>query len=1002
MLRTFGRLEVEGGAFRRPRGLLLLAYLAVEGPTARRTLARRFFPDATDPLKALGMTLTRLRAGLPGAVAADAAEARSLVSSDVALVRAALARGDHASAETLVRGPFLATADLRGCGEEVEEWLFRTREVLAAEVQEAFVAAAEHAAFEVDWPATRRAAAAAFELASTIQGGACVVPALRRRLRRLALAADWNVPEVTGDRPGDDGGGRDAARGELAALAGARSTTRLPALLDGSIGRASEEVAIRAALGRSRCATVTGMGGVGKSHLSLRVATHLAREGAFEGGVAWANLAPLDEGLVGPAVAAALEVQVPPGADAWAAVAAAVGGRRTLLLLDNAEHLGGLGPALEATLRRSSGLHLLVTSRVPLGLEGEAVVRLEGMRVPDAAASPEEALGTEAVQLFLARVAAGIDAVPVTGVEAIARICRALDGLPLAIELVAAWARVVAPDDVADAVERDLVLVADAPAVGRHATLRFALERSRDRLAAADVEALDALGVFEGGFDAAAARTVAHADLPTLARLGEASLLRPRPDGRFDQHPLALALARERIAATDAETSLRDRHAAYFLTGVAGGGHDEAAVPPAVAGDADLANLRSAWLHAAATDRLELLHAGVDRLERAFGRRPLELAALLGRAVERAVGPAPSVRHHELELRLRLAWAPTLMATRGYASPSVEANVRRARALAGDGPGAFPVLWGLWGYEVVRGSIREAAHVARAASRAAADGDTAWVVEAARMRAETDLWAGRFRRARVGYLGALPSLVGAGAFPAFLDGHHPGVTMRSMLGLTHWCLGDTEDAFASSRAAQALADEVGHPYGVAYATTIAAVLGCMARDHDWTAEHARAAEEVSTAHGFVHWAAVGRLLRGWVACQGVDPAAGVADLEGGLAAWRATGAGHSLPFFLALVAEVQTMRGLAHEAVTTLGEAVKLQRAQGERWWAPEVYRLRAEAYAALGAGARAARDRSTALELVRRSGALGWGRRSSRLPPGATEGPGPDGDSPVPSAAPS
>jgi len=68
MLRTFGRLEVEGRVFRRPRGLLLLAYLAVEGPTARRTLARRFFPDATEPLKALGMTLTRLRAGLPGAV----------------------------------------------------------------------------------------------------------------------------------------------------------------------------------------------------------------------------------------------------------------------------------------------------------------------------------------------------------------------------------------------------------------------------------------------------------------------------------------------------------------------------------------------------------------------------------------------------------------------------------------------------------------------------------------------------------------------------------------------------------------------------------------------------------------------------------------------------------------------------------------------------------------------------------------------------------------------
>ena len=824
MLRTFGRLEVEGGAFRRPKALLLLAYLAVEGPTARRSLARRFFPSATDPLKALGMTLTRLRSGLPGAVEADDTEARSRVVADVALLRDALGRGDLAATERLVRGPFLATADLRGCGEEVEEWLFRTREVLAAEVQGTLVADAEGLASDGDWAAARRLVAAAFALATSIQGAPCVVPALRRRLRRLAVAVDWDDPGATGDVASDLSLSRDAARNELAALAPTRSTTRLPALVGESVGRASEEAAIRAALDRSRCVTVTGMAGVGKSHLALRVAARLGRTGAFDGGVAGQSLASLEAGLVGPAVAAVLEVQVPAGGDAWAAVAAAVGSRRTVLLLDNAEHLTEIGPDLEAALRRASGLHLLVTSRVPLGIEGEAVVRLEGLRVPDAAASVEEILASEAVRFFRSRVAVGaggIGASEVADVAATARICRVLDGLPLAIELAATWARDVAPADVADAIEHDVRVIADAAGAGRHTTLRLALDRSRDRLGAADGQALDALGVFEDGFDAAAAASVAGADLASLARLGASSLLRLRPDGRYDQHPLVLALARERTVASGAWPTLRDRHAAFFLGGVAKDG---------AVGDEDLANLRAAWTHAVTMNRLDLLGAGLGRLERAFRRRPLELATLLGRAAERLWEAPRSGAQDEFELRLRLAWAPTLMATRGYASDEVEANVRRARALAGDGPAAFPVLWGLWGYEVVRGSISQAGQVARAASRAAADGEPTLAVEAARMRAETDLWAGRFRRARAGYLGALPRLAGADVFPAFLDGHHPGVTIRSMLGIAHWCLGDTDEAFASCRAALAVADEVGHPYGVAYARTIAAVLGCMARD----------------------------------------------------------------------------------------------------------------------------------------------------------------------------
>ena len=255
------------------------------------------------------------------------------------------------------------------------------------------------------------------------------------------------------------------------------------------------------------------MGGAGKTRLALQAATALL-DGAGDG-VWFADLAPLqDPGLVAVTVANVLGVRQEPGRPALDTLVAAMGGRSLLVLLDNCEHLvGACAKVADALMRGCPNLALLVTSREPLGIDGEQVYRIPSMATPSDGDDAGAIQASEAVRLFEDRAATqgaqlawDEPAAPVA-----ARICRRLDGIPLAIELAAARLRAMSAAELeARLDERFALLIGGSrTALPRQQTLRAMVDWSWELLKPHEQLVLARLSVFAGGFGLAGAEAVA-------------------------------------------------------------------------------------------------------------------------------------------------------------------------------------------------------------------------------------------------------------------------------------------------------------------------------------------------------------------------------------------------------------------------------------------------------------------------------------------------------------
>jgi predicted ATPase/DNA-binding CsgD family transcriptional regulator len=295
--------------------------------------------------------------------------------------------------------------------------------------------------------------------------------------------------------------------------------TNLPAQVSSFIGRETELAEVLRLMGEARLVTLIGAGGAGKTRLGLAVAAGLA-DGAGDG-VWFADLAPLgDPGLVAVTVADVLGVRLESDRTALEAVTEAVGGRSLLVLLDNCEHLIGVcAKVADALLRGCPGLALLATSREPLGIDGEHVYRVPSMRVPADGADAAAIWACEAVRLFTDRAAA--QGMALGGDEPAAamagRICRRLDGIPLAIELAAARLRVMPAAELEARLDERFVLLTGGSRAGlpRQQTLRAMVDWSWELLTGAERAVLARLSAFAGGFSMAAAEAVAaDADVP--------------------------------------------------------------------------------------------------------------------------------------------------------------------------------------------------------------------------------------------------------------------------------------------------------------------------------------------------------------------------------------------------------------------------------------------------------------------------------------------------------
>ncbi|HEY6396954.1 MAG TPA: BTAD domain-containing putative transcriptional regulator, partial [Solirubrobacteraceae bacterium] len=443
-------------------------------------------------------------------------------------------------------------------------------------------------------------------------------PALRELLGRVldqdvSLGPVGAVARADAPRPGR-------------ATAAERPAHNLPVELTSFVGRERELEEVCSLLGGTRLLTLTGTGGSGKTRLALRVARE--RLGDYPDGVWLAELAALaDPSLVGKAVAAALGVREEP-APVIETLQRTLRSARLLVVLDNCEHLiGDCAELAHGLLSACEGLRILATSREPLKIAGEVTWPVPSLALPDTPTLPslDQLTGYSAIRLFAERAAASQPGfvLAADSAGAVARLCRRLDGVPLAIELAAARVRVLSPQEILQRLDDRFGLLTggnrETPA--RQQTLRATVDWSHDLLDRSERELFRRLAVFAGGWSTEDAEQVCTNDqLPSgtvfddLCQLVGKSLVVVEPAvGGSTRYRLLETLrdyAAKRLAAAGEQAAIRRRHFSYFLQ-LAERAHEQKMISGSDAGLALLAaqqdNLRAGLVFARAADPRGLL-----------------------------------------------------------------------------------------------------------------------------------------------------------------------------------------------------------------------------------------------------------------------------------------------------------------------------------------------------------------------------------------------------------
>ncbi|GAB1816873.1 AfsR/SARP family transcriptional regulator [Herbidospora sp. RD11066] len=481
----------------------------------------------------------------------------------------------------------------------------------------------------------------------------------------------------------------------------------IPTLLTDLVGRDAELAAIRELISTARLVTLTGPGGTGKTRLSVEACAHVDTP------VYFVELSPLaDGGEIPQAVLSTLGLREgrllrqdsQPVSDPFHRIAAGIGDRPMLIVLDNCEHLVEAAATFAGRLLAACpGLRILATSREPLGITGERLRPIPPLALPPSGIDPADALSFPSVRLFADRAAAvrpGFwEEAHASELDAVVRICRALDGLPLAIELAAARVRTLPVTDIADATDPFAVLARGSrTAEPRHRTLRAVIAWSWDLLDDDERTLARRLTVFRGGATLKAAQEVcglpAHQVLDLLAGLADKSLIEVAGT-HYRMLDTIRAFCAEQLAEAGEERRLRDAHVAYFLDFVA------TADPHLRTGDqidwlrrmdADHENLLAALRHATPGDAL-LLFSGLTGFWWLRGLR--SESDLCARELLARLGPEP-------EITEEIALCVLSAIVGGGPTPELRPHLDRVAAWI-DGfraPNRQPLLWVLWSQAV--------------------------------------------------------------------------------------------------------------------------------------------------------------------------------------------------------------------------------------------------------------------------------------------------------------
>jgi predicted ATPase/DNA-binding SARP family transcriptional activator/DNA-binding CsgD family transcriptional regulator len=410
----------------------------------------------------------------------------------------------------------------------------------------------------------------------------------------------------------------------------------LPAPMTSFVGREREMAEAKRLIPTTRLLTLAGAGGSGKTRLAIEVAGDLV--GAYPDGVWMAELASLAEpGLVAQEVVGVLGVAERPGEAPAETLGNYLRSKEMLLVLDNCEHLIEAAARLvEQLLRSCPRLGILATSREPLGLAGEVVWQVDPLSVPDTdgGADVEGMLRYESLRLFVDRARLRLPDFELTGenTEAVARVCRKLEGMPLAIELATARMGTMAVEQVAQRldVSLDVLKGASGDTLARQRTLRATLDWSYKLLSEKEQTLFGTLSVFAGGWTLEAAEAVCSGDtiqqedvLDFLGALVDKSLVVAGPTAggplRYRMLEPIRQYSKVELGRNGDADEVKGRHAAYFLALA-----EQA--EPRLAGSE-----QSAWVGRLGAEHDNLREALSWVLEKGKDEASLRLGAALGR-----------------------------------------------------------------------------------------------------------------------------------------------------------------------------------------------------------------------------------------------------------------------------------------------------------------------------------------------------------------------------------
>jgi predicted ATPase len=290
---------------------------------------------------------------------------------------------------------------------------------------------------------------------------------------------------------------------------------------------------------------------------------------------------------------------------------------------------------------------------------------------------------------------------------------------------------------------------------------------------------------------------------------------------------------------------------------------------------------------------------------------------------------------------------PVLMAIRGWAAPEVEATYARARALCqqvGETPQLFPALMGIGTFYMASGKLQTARELREQLLRLAQrQQELALLMHAHLALGATLFWLGELAQARVHLEQGIRLYDQNPSHSPSFVGDNPGVSGRRLVALALWLLGYPDQALRRSREALTLAQELSHPFSLAFALALAALLHHFRREEQAVQERAEAVIALAHEQGFSRWEAFGITLGGWALVAQGQREEGIAQMRQGLAAWQATGQELGRLSLLALLAEMYGKVGQAELGLSVIAEALALMDKTGERHQEAELCRLQGE-----------------------------------------------------------